>query len=128
MGGFEMSTATMSAACSRQSRTISIRDIRMAKPSGDAIALAAGLLARHVGVSGGKASREVDMRNRCWMIGLLLAAVLTTSALAKDMTARQVAEAYLAAWNAHDPGAAAALMADDVTYLDVTVGEPQKGR
>jgi uncharacterized protein (TIGR02246 family) len=39
-----------------------------------------------------------------------------------------VADAYLAAWNAHDADAAAALMADDVTYLDVTVGEPQKGR
>ena len=34
----------------------------------------------------------------------------------------------MAAWNAHDPDAAAALMADDVTYLDVTVGDPQKGR
>ena len=48
--------------------------------------------------------------------------------MARDMTPRQVAEAYLAAWNAHDADAAAALMADDVTYLDVTVGEPQKGR
>jgi steroid delta-isomerase-like uncharacterized protein len=55
--------------------------------------------------------------------------VLTaTSALARDMTPRQVADAYVAAWNAHDPDAAAALMADDVTYLDATVGEPQKGR
>ncbi len=44
------------------------------------------------------------------------------------MTPRQVAEAYLAAWNAHDADAAAALMADDVTYFDVIVGKPQKGR
>ena len=48
--------------------------------------------------------------------------------MARDMTPRQVAEAYLAAWNAHDADAAAAFMADDVTYLDVIVGEPQKGR
>ena len=68
------------------------------------------------------------MRYLGWMIGALLAVAATTSALARDMTPRQVADAYLAAWNAHDPDAAAALMADDVTYLDVTVGEPQKGR
>ena len=47
--------------------------------------------------------------------------------MARDMTPRQVAEAYLAAWNAHDADAAAALMADDVTYFDVIVGKPQKG-
>ena len=48
--------------------------------------------------------------------------------MARDMTPRQVAEAYLAAWNAHDADAAAALMADDVTYFDVIVGKSQKGR
>jgi steroid delta-isomerase-like uncharacterized protein len=68
------------------------------------------------------------MRYRGWVIGALLAVAATTSALAADMTPRQVADAYMAAWNAHDPEAAAALMADDVTYLDATVGEPQKGR
>ena len=68
------------------------------------------------------------MRYLGWMIGALLALAVTTSALAKDLTPRQVANAYLAAWNAHDADAAAALMADDVTYLDVTAGEPQKGR
>jgi steroid delta-isomerase-like uncharacterized protein len=68
------------------------------------------------------------MRYRGWVIGALLAVAATTSALAADMTPRQVADAYMAAWNAHNPDAAAALMADDVTYLDATVGEPQKGR
>ena len=68
------------------------------------------------------------MRYQGWVIGALLAVAATTSALARDMTPRQVADAYLAAWNAHDADAAAALMADDVTYLDVTVGDPQKGR
>src|SRR6187549_505061 len=67
------------------------------------------------------------MRYRGWVIGALLV-LAATSALARDMTPRQVADAYVAAWNAHDPDAAAALMADDVTYLDATVGEPQKGR
>ena len=38
--------------------------------------------------------------------------------MARDMTPRQVAEAWLAAWNAHDADFAAALMADDVTYFD----------
>ena len=67
------------------------------------------------------------MRYRGWVIGALLV-LAATSALARDMTPRQVADAYVAAWNAHDPDAAAALMADDVTYLDATVGEPQKVR
>ena len=63
------------------------------------------------------------------MIGALLTVALATSGLAKDvMTPRQVADAYLAAWNAHDADAAAAFMADDVTYFDATVGEAQKGR
>lgn len=67
------------------------------------------------------------MRYRCWVIGLLVALAGTTSALAADMTPRQVADAYMAAWNAHDPDAAAALMADNVTYLDVTSGSRRKG-
>ena len=62
------------------------------------------------------------------LVGALLTVAAATSAPAADMTPRQVADAYLAAWNAHDADAAAALMGDDVTYLDVTVGEPQKGR
>jgi steroid delta-isomerase-like uncharacterized protein len=41
---------------------------------------------------------------------------------------KEVTTAYLAAWNAKDADAAAALMSDDVEYLDVTVGEAQKGR
>jgi steroid delta-isomerase-like uncharacterized protein len=68
------------------------------------------------------------MRYGRWLIGILLAVTATASALAADMTPRQVADAYMAAWNAHDADAAAALMADNVTYLDATVGEPQKGR
>ena len=67
------------------------------------------------------------MRYQGLVVGALLV-LAATSALARDMTPRQVADAYVAAWNAHDPDAAAALMADDVTYLDATVGEPQKGR
>ena len=62
------------------------------------------------------------------VIGALLTVAVATSALAKDMTPRQVADAYMAAWNAHDPDAAAAFMADDVTYFDATVGQPEKGR
>ena len=65
---------------------------------------------------------------RGWMIGALLTMAVAASALAKDMTPRQVADAYMAAWNAHDVDAAAALLADDVTYFDATVGHPEKGR
>jgi steroid delta-isomerase-like uncharacterized protein len=59
---------------------------------------------------------------------LAIAAGLASSPLAAQNAPREVADAYMAAWNAHDADAAAALLADDVTYLDVTVGEPQKGR
>jgi steroid delta-isomerase-like uncharacterized protein len=63
------------------------------------------------------------------VIGMLAFAVATAAGpLAAQTSSQEVAEAYLAAWNAHDPEAAAALLADDVVYLDVTVGEPQKGR
>jgi steroid delta-isomerase-like uncharacterized protein len=62
------------------------------------------------------------------VVALAIAAGLAWSPLAAQTAPREVAEAYLAAWNAHDAEAAAALLADDVTYLDVTVGEPQKGR
>jgi hypothetical protein len=79
-------------------------------------------LARQAVVPEQKLEREVKtMRYRGWVIGALLAVAATTSALARDMTPRQVAEAYVTAWNAHDADAAAAHLADDVTYLDVTV-------
>jgi len=40
----------------------------------------------------------------------------------------KVVESYVAAWNAHDSNAAAAFFADDVEYLDASVGTPQVGR
>jgi steroid delta-isomerase-like uncharacterized protein len=39
-----------------------------------------------------------------------------------------VVEGYMAAWNAHDAAAAAAFFADDVEYLDASIGAPQIGR
>jgi steroid delta-isomerase-like uncharacterized protein len=68
------------------------------------------------------------MRSHGWLVGALLLVAAATSALAAGTTPQEVAEAYMAAWNAHDAEAAAALLDEDVTYLDVTVGEPQKGR
>lgn len=41
---------------------------------------------------------------------------------------RETVAGYMAAWNAHDAQQAAAFMAEDVTYLDATVGEPVSGR
>lgn len=43
-------------------------------------------------------------------------------------TPKQIVDAYMAAWNAHDAEKAASYMAKDVEYFDVTVGTPQKGR
>ena len=45
-----------------------------------------------------------------------------------DSPSAAIAEALLSAWNAKDADKAASLLADDVVYVDVTVGEPQKGR
>jgi hypothetical protein len=63
-------------------------------------------------------------------VGVLafLMGMAAASPLAAQNSPEEVAAAYLATWNAHDPDAAAMLLADDVVYLDVTVGEPQKGR
>jgi steroid delta-isomerase-like uncharacterized protein len=47
-------------------------------------------------------------------------------ALAQDALA--VVDGYLAAWNAHDSAAAAAFMAEDVSYYDASVGTPVEGR
>jgi steroid delta-isomerase-like uncharacterized protein len=59
---------------------------------------------------------------------MLIAGLVPGLASAADMSAAEVAKGYLAAWNAKDADKAASFFADDVEYLDVTVGEPQKGR
>ncbi|MFJ3260494.1 ester cyclase [Pseudomonas sp. NPDC086581] len=41
---------------------------------------------------------------------------------------KQIVDAYMAAWNAHDAEKAAGYLAKDAEYFDVTVGAPQKGR
>jgi len=41
---------------------------------------------------------------------------------------KAVIDGYMAAWNAHDAGKAAAYFAEDGVYFDATVGTPQKGR
>jgi steroid delta-isomerase-like uncharacterized protein len=45
-----------------------------------------------------------------------------------DLAAEKVVNAYLAAWNSHDPAAAAAFLADSVVYYDASLGEPVMGR
>lgn len=49
-----------------------------------------------------------------------------TGALAQDALA--VVDGYLAAWNAHDGAAAAAILAEDASYFDASVGTPVSGR
>jgi steroid delta-isomerase-like uncharacterized protein len=65
----------------------------------------------------------------------ILAAALVFSAFsmvgaprAAEMTPLDVAKAYVAAWNEKHAEKASTYFADNVEYLDVTVGEPQKGR
>ncbi|MDF2765433.1 MAG: hypothetical protein K0S81_2427 [Rhodospirillales bacterium] len=59
---------------------------------------------------------------------LMIAALVTGVASAAEMSAAEVAEGYLAAWNAKDVEKAASYYADDVEYFDVTLGEAHKGR
>ncbi|MDZ4137215.1 MAG: nuclear transport factor 2 family protein, partial [Paracoccaceae bacterium] len=57
----------------------------------------------------------------------LATALPLTAAHAAD-GALGVVEAYLAAWNAHDSSAAAAHLAENVSYYDASVGTPVVGR
>ena len=59
------------------------------------------------------------------LIGALVASAAPQAA---GMSPAEAAKGYMAAWNAKDADKAATFLADDVEYLDVTVGEPQKGR
>jgi steroid delta-isomerase-like uncharacterized protein len=70
----------------------------------------------------------VDRRRFALLAGsaVLLPAAASSASAAEDALA--VADAYLAAWTAHDAAAAAAFLADDVSYFDASVGSPVTGR
>jgi steroid delta-isomerase-like uncharacterized protein len=55
-------------------------------------------------------------------------ALVASCVRAPESPTAEAAKGYMAAWNARDADRAAAFLADDVYYLDVTVGEPQHGR
>ena len=58
-----------------------------------------------------------------------LLSLFTLAGLAQaGETPKQIVDAYMAAWNAHDAEKAAGYLAKDAEYFDVTVGTPQKGR
>ncbi len=59
-------------------------------------------------------------------LALPVAVLWGMAASAQD--ALTVMDGYLAAWNAHDGAAAAAILADDVVYYDAAVGAPVEGR
>ncbi|MGD9507878.1 MAG: ester cyclase [Geminicoccaceae bacterium] len=61
-------------------------------------------------------------------LGLGMFVALAVPSFADEDDDVAVVRDYLAAWNAHDAARAAAFMDEHVTYLDVTVGEPQRGR
>ncbi len=60
--------------------------------------------------------------------GGLAAAVAAAAPGAAAEPPKAVVAAYLAAWNAHDTEAAAALFAADVAFFDITDGNPVVGR
>jgi steroid delta-isomerase-like uncharacterized protein len=65
---------------------------------------------------------------RYFLVATLLGGLVgAMPALAAEPSPRAVIDALLAAWNAHDPENVTALMADDISYLDVTVGKPIAG-
>ena len=59
---------------------------------------------------------------------MMISTFVAGVASAAEMSAAEVAQGYLAAWNAKDVEKAASFYADDVEYFDVTLGEPHKGR
>ena len=68
-------------------------------------------------------------RRRPIVLGALAPLLLGVGApAARAADALAVVDAYMAAWNAHDPDKAAAHLAPDAVYLDASVGTPQQGR
>ena len=73
---------------------------------------------------------------RLVIVGLLILCVLVAalavdtapSAAATRATLRANLNAYMAAWNAHDPMKASKYLASNATFLDMTVGTPVAGR
>ena len=57
---------------------------------------------------------------------LALATIRVAAAAGEDPG--KVLLAYTQAWSSHDAEKAAALLAPDAVYLDITIGEPQTGR
>lgn len=66
---------------------------------------------------------RTTLRSCCFIL-LCMAANLAQAA----DDAKAIVDGYMAAWNAHAPEQAAAFLAEDAVYYDVTVGTPQKGR
>jgi steroid delta-isomerase-like uncharacterized protein len=62
------------------------------------------------------------------LFGLLLVLISHTSFAAGQNDTLGVIHDYMEAWNAHDADAAAEYFADNVEFLDASVGTPQVGR
>jgi steroid delta-isomerase-like uncharacterized protein len=58
---------------------------------------------------------------------LILISAFTGIARANE-TPEKIINDYMSAWNAHDADKASSYLAENVEYLDITVGIPQKGR
>jgi steroid delta-isomerase-like uncharacterized protein len=69
------------------------------------------------------------VKRRAMLAAAPFAPVLVASCVrTREPSTVEVAKRYVAAWNAREAEQAARFLADDVYYLDVTVGEPQHGR
>ncbi len=66
--------------------------------------------------------------HRVFRIAATALAVSLSAGAAMAQDALSVVDGYLAAWNAHDSTAAAAVLAEDATYYDASVGTPVSGR
>jgi steroid delta-isomerase-like uncharacterized protein len=71
---------------------------------------------------------SIDRRRFALYAGSLALVPAATGVAHAGGNALDLANSYRAAWNANDPMAAAAFLADDVTYFDAAVGSPIVGR
>jgi hypothetical protein len=63
----------------------------------------------------------------CVMVAGLAATASPSAAAGRAILVRNL-NAYMAAWNVHNPDKAATYLAENATFLDMTVGEPVEGR
>jgi hypothetical protein len=69
----------------------------------------------------------VGLLTLCAMVGAFAVSASPSAAATKATLVKNL-NAYMAAWNVHNPAKAATYLAKNATFLDMTVGTPVKGR